>query len=233
VGYRLLNSVRDELGADVACDILDRMASAHVKLCDGQGAEMAWQGSPSLEMPPLDALQIYALKTAPAFEAALHSGLRMAGSIDQYREMIPAFARHLGVGFQILNDLKDWQGDDHNKLIAGQDALALRPTILLALAVQGASETQRAKLEEILKSTEPAELRFDRLRHLFHECGAFDKAEALVEKSRDRAEALADEVQPDELRQLLYFLVDTVLAHEEPKSEPESPLLVSLPIAAI
>jgi hypothetical protein len=33
-----------------------------------------------------------------------------------------------------------------------------------------------------------------------------------VEKCRSRAEALADEVQPEELRQLLYFLVDTVLA---------------------
>ena len=32
------------------------------------------------------------------------------------------FARNLGVAFQILNDLGDWNGDDHNKLAAGLDA---------------------------------------------------------------------------------------------------------------
>ena len=49
---------------------------------------------------------------------------------------------------------------------------------------------------------------------MFEECGVFEKAQALVEKSRARAEALADEVEPEALRQLLYFLVDMVLAPE-------------------
>ncbi|HLQ44872.1 MAG TPA: DUF116 domain-containing protein, partial [Planctomycetaceae bacterium] len=69
--------------ADVACDVLERMAAAHIKLCDGQGAEMFWQSQPTLGFTPLDALQIYALKTSPAFEAALYAGLRMAGPVDQ------------------------------------------------------------------------------------------------------------------------------------------------------
>jgi geranylgeranyl pyrophosphate synthase len=126
LGYRLVNSARGEIGAEAAGDIVDRMAAAHIKLCDGQGAEMAWQNTGDLSLKPIDALQIYALKTSPAFEAALYAGLRMAGPVGQYEEMIPAFSRHLGVGFQILNDLKDWQGDQNNKLVAGQDALSAR-----------------------------------------------------------------------------------------------------------
>ena len=43
----------------------------------------------------------------------------------------------------------------------------------------------------------------------------FDKAEKLVEKFRAKAEALADEVEPTELRELLYYLVDTVLEKGE------------------
>jgi geranylgeranyl pyrophosphate synthase len=145
--------------------------------------------------------------------------------------MIPVFTRHLGVGFQILNDLKDWQGDDNNKLVAGQDALAVRPTLLLALAFEAANPAQRAELDAIINDTGPASLRAGRLRRIFEECGVFDKAHALVEKSRARAEALADEVQPDSLRQLLYFLVDMVLAEES--TEPaiaHSHTLVSLPV---
>ena len=233
LGYRLVSSIRAEAGAEAAADIADRMAAAHVKLCDGQGAEMHWHASPGQVLKAIDALQIYALKTSPAFEAALYAGLRLAGPIAPYEEMIPVFTRHLGVGFQILNDLKDWQGDDNNKLVAGQDAQALRPTLLLALAFEAANASQRAELDGIIQDSGPASLRTGRLRRIFEECGVFDKAQALVEKSRARAEALADEVQPDSLRQLLYFLVDMVLAEES--TEPaiaQTHTLVSLPVVA-
>ncbi|MBM80309.1 MAG: polyprenyl synthetase [Planctomycetaceae bacterium] len=233
LGYKLLNSCRSELGAEVACDVLERMAAAHIKLCDGQGAEMAWGTQSDFEISPLDALQIYALKTSPAFEAALYAGIRMAGDVEKYEEMIPLFSRHLGVGFQILNDLKDWQGDDNNKLVAGQDALALRPTVLLALAMQAADERQRAELDAVLKGDEPDGLRIARLRRVFQECSIFEKAEALVEKSRNRAEALADDVECDEFRQLLYFLVDTVLAPETEEVKPDPSVMVQLPIASV
>lgn len=232
LGYRLVNSARGDIGAEASADIVERMAAAHIKLCDGQGAEMAWQASNDLNLAPIDALQIYALKTSPAFEAALYAGLRMAGPVDAYEEMIPAFSRHVGVGFQVLNDLKDWRGDDDNKLVAGQDAEALRPTVLLALAMQSATEAQRAELQKVVEGETAAPFRVGTLRRIFEQTGAFDKAEALVDKSRARAEALADEVEPDELRQLLYFLIDTILAPEGDEPKPSPDVLVSLPVAA-
>jgi geranylgeranyl pyrophosphate synthase len=235
LGYRLVSSIRADAGAEAAADIADRMAAAHVKLCDGQGAEMHWHELPGQMLRPIDALQIYALKTSPAFEAALYAGLRLAGPIAPYEEMIPVFTRHLGVGFQILNDLKDWQEDNHNKLVAGQDAQSLRPTLLLALAFESATPAQRAELDAIVADRGSDVLRTGRLRRIFEECSVFDKAHGLVEKSRARAEALADEVQPDSLRQLLYFLVDMVLAPEaeEPAIANAAAPLVSLPVVAV
>ena len=230
LGYRLVNSCRQDLGAEAACDILDSMATAHIKLCDGQGAEMAWQNDPDWAITPLDALQIYALKTSPAFEAALFAGLRMAGPVDHYHDLISGFCRQLGVGFQILNDLNDWRGDANNKLVAGQDALALRPTVLLALAMQASDESRKAELRSVYESDEADALRLRRLRRLFNESSVFAKAEGLVDKSRERAEALADEVEPQPLRELLYFLVDTVLAEEEPVPPVDESPLLSLPI---
>jgi len=232
LGYRLVTSARSDIGSDAVADILDRMASAHLRLCDGQGAEMAWLAEPHQHLTPLDALQIYALKTSPAFEAALYSGLRMAGPVAQYEEMIPQFCRQLGVGFQILNDLHDWQGDDYNKMVAGQDALSMRPTLLLALAFESANPAQRDDLNEILRGTDTAGLRLGRLRRIYDACGVFAKAEALVEKSRARAEALADTVEPEPLRQLLYFLVDTVLADEDHVPPVSPQMLFQLPVVS-
>ena len=236
VGYRLLSRDRRELGGDVAVDIIDRLGDAHVKLCEGQGAELRWRSSTDKRLGALDALKIYALKTAPAFEAALYAGVRLAGDAEQHEEAIASFSRHLGVGFQILNDLKDWRGDSDNKLVAGQDALALRPTLLLALALDAADAGQREELERMLAATDPATpSQAMRLREIFDACRVFEKAEKLVDKSRDRAEAVADDITPDAFRQLLYFLVDTVLA-PEPTAEPEPLALAapgSLPIISV
>ena len=109
----------------------------------------------------------------------------------------------------------------------------MRPTLLLALAFDAANPDQRDELHAILNSKEPAAIRLRRLRRVYDACGVFTKAEALVEKSRARAEALADEVEPEALRQLLYFLVDSVLAEEEGPPPIALPFTVELPVLAM
>jgi geranylgeranyl pyrophosphate synthase len=224
LGYRLIARERKGLGGDCASDLLDRLADAHVKLSEGQGAELLWRDAADKGLTPLDALKIYALKTAPAFEAALYLGVRLAGAAEPYEKLIGDFSRTLGVAFQILNDLNDWHADGDNKLIAGQDVLAARPTLLLALALEAAAPAERAELLGLIQAARAAGPRADtgasetveRVRGLFARYKVFEKADALVEKYRARAEALADEAEPAELRELLYYLVDTILQRSAP-----------------
>jgi geranylgeranyl diphosphate synthase type II len=236
LGYRLISRDRKELGAEVAADILDRLAQAHLKLAEGQGAELLWRDAQNKSLTPLDALKIYALKTAPAFEAALYSGLRLAGPADSYEKLVTEFSKHLGIAFQILNDLKDWDGDADNKMIAGQDVLAARPTLLLALALEGSQPAEREEVLALLHQTEQNRRdnpdHVQRIRQLFEQAGVFAKADKLIEKYRQRAEALADETQPTELRELLYYLVDSVLDRQPPAAETEPVSLVQLSIVS-
>src|SRR5207245_6363543 len=69
LGYRLVSRERKNLGGDCTADILDRLAEAHLKLSEGQGAELLWRDAGDKSLTALDALKLYALKTAPAFEA--------------------------------------------------------------------------------------------------------------------------------------------------------------------
>ncbi|MEM7456604.1 MAG: polyprenyl synthetase family protein [Planctomycetota bacterium] len=213
MGYRLASRDRKELGAEVSADILDYLADSHQRLAEGQGAELIWREAKDKCLKPLDALKIYALKTAPAFEAAFYSGLRLAGPADEYLEPVRAFARNLGVAFQILNDLKDWQHDSDNKKAIGTDLLGGRPTVLWALALQGLKDEMREELLSLVEDDCPLspERRVMRARQLFFEAGVFDTAYKLVDKHQQKAEDVADEIQPDELRRLLYYLVDTIL----------------------
>jgi geranylgeranyl pyrophosphate synthase len=221
MGYRLVSRESKALGADVVADILDCLADAHLRLAEGQGAELLWRDASDKRLKPLDALKIYVLKTAPAFEAALFAGARLAGPADQYAEPIKQFARNLGVAFQILNDLNDWEGDDHNKLAAGGDVLGGRPTVLWALALEGLSSAQQEELLTLVNANGagqplPPLGRLERVRALYTQAGVFEAAHRLVEKHRERAEKIADEIEPEDFRALLYYLIDSVLDHGAP-----------------
>jgi geranylgeranyl pyrophosphate synthase len=225
MGYRFVSREAPELGAAVAADILDCLAQAHTRLTEGQGAELLWRDARNKELAPIDALKIYALKTSPAFEAALLAGIRLACPIDDYAEPIRQFARNLGVAFQILNDLGDWQGDDNNKLATGLDTLGGRPTILLALALDALDEDDRQSLLTLLdEQAGDAAEQIQKVRQLYDKAGAFEKAARLVDKHQQRAEMIADDIQPEDLRRLLYYLIDSVL--ERPAAEP--PVVVTL-----
>jgi geranylgeranyl pyrophosphate synthase len=228
LGYRLVSRDRKEIGAEVAADILDKLADAHLKLSEGQGAELLWRDAENKVLTPTDALKIYALKTSPAFEAALYAGARLAGPTVAYDKPIADFARNIGVAFQILNDFKDWTGDEDNKLMAGQDVLAARPTLLLALALEAASPADKADLLKLLhKSGSVSEERVERVRGIYHRAKVFARADGLVDKFRAKAEAIADEIEPAEFRELLYYLVDTVL---EKTALPEEPVTTTFQV---
>jgi geranylgeranyl diphosphate synthase, type II len=236
MGYRLISRDRKTIGAEVAADILDKLADAHIRLSEGQGAELLWRDSENKAITPIEALKIYALKTVPAFEAALYAGARLAGPIEAYDKMITDFSRNVGVAFQILNDLKDWTGDENNKLLAGQDVLAARPTLLLALALEGLNGADREEMLDLIQNAREHAKADDRIaqdtvarvRILFQRAKVFDKASAMVEKYRARAEALADDVDPVAFRELLYYLVDTVLERVENPIENTVNIVVPL-----
>jgi geranylgeranyl pyrophosphate synthase len=228
LGYRLVAKETAALGGSAVADILNCLSDAHLRLSEGQGAELLWRDARDKRLKPLDALKIYALKTSPAFEAALYSGCRLAGPAEAYAEPMKQFARNLGVAFQILNDLNDWDGDNHNKMSAGGDTLGGRPTVLWALALEGLSPEKQAELLSLVTNEQTdAAYRLGRVRQLYQEAGAFDKAARLIEKHRERAEAIADEIQPDEFRRLLYYLIDSVLDHTSAASAPPAVLQIT------
>ena len=211
LGYRLVSRDTESLGAATAADILNKLADAHTKLSEGQGAELVWRDSRDKRLSPAEALKIYSLKTAPAFEAALYSGLRLAGPADQYAEPVAQLAKHLGIAFQILNDLQDWQGDDFNKLTLGGDVLGGRPTVLWALALEGLEDANRHELEQLVAEGDATPRVFKQIRALFQQAGAFQKALKLVDEHRKQAVRVADNLAPEALRRLAHHLIETVL----------------------
>ena len=211
LGYRLVSREAKSLGAEAVADILDRLAEAHLKLAEGQGAELLWRDSRDKRLSSQEALRIYALKTAPAFEAALLTGLRLAGPTETYLEPIGRFARSLGTAFQIINDLADWQPDRHNKLVAAGDVIGGRPTLLWALARENLSAKDLMRLEALAAAVPATDETVRQIGRLYREAGVFDKAGDLVRQCEMSAREVAERLEPPELRGLLVYLIEMVL----------------------
>lgn len=267
LGYRLL-SMPPEKGeiqttemSLAQIDVLRNLSSAHMRLAEGQGAELLWRDRRQRQLLPIDAMKIYALKTSPAFEAALYSGIRLGLAdprcqiggepasdatandvdqsgdavgehdecqIDRFRDAIRVFSRNLGVAFQILNDIGDHYGDEENKGTAAGDLLGGRPTLLWALAIQSSTPEDRQRLLTLVDDDSLSDSQKVRIgRELFDRAGVIDTAMRLVDKHQSRAEQVADDLNIDPLRRLLYFLIDTVL--ERPAiPEKKTPAVVSI-----
>jgi len=234
MGYRLIGREIECIGSAAAAEILNCLSSAHMRLAEGQGAELLWRDGTNKRLTPLDALKIYALKTSPAFEAALYTGVRLAGEATAYAEPIKQFARNIGVAFQIINDLQDWQGDDHNKLSAAGDILGGRPTVLLALALQSLSTEDSNRLLSVMTNDSGISdsARVAVSRDLFAKARVFEQAEKLIDRHRERAIEIALAIEPEPLKRLFHYMIDTVLSEADIKSEhSHEPIVVTHSIA--
>ncbi|MFO8081084.1 MAG: polyprenyl synthetase family protein [Armatimonadota bacterium] len=217
LGYRLIAAQTDALGDGCVADVLARLARAQLALSRGQGAELAWVGREVEALRAVDALSIGALKTAPAFEVALFTGLRASGA-EFDEALIRRFSMYLGEAYQVLNDLEDWRSDRSNKVALGRDVLTGRPTILRAFAMEAGGWDRLAEAGQL----DDAEEIVRRVRALYDDIGAFERARALVDGLRERCLRLAEDASPEAIGELLRFLTRTILRERHESSGARS-----------
>lgn len=56
--------------------------------------------------------RIIELKTAELFRVSCYLGARLSGAVEGYSEAVSRFGRHLGIAYQIYDDLVDYFGDE-------------------------------------------------------------------------------------------------------------------------
>lgn len=215
IGYRLVAERSDAFPSEMVGDLLAQFAQSHTKLCEGQGAELIWRDTRDKQLTPLDALKIYALKTAPAFECALLAGIRMAGRVEPYRQAAVLFSRHLGIAYQILNDLDDWN-DPHDGAMSGKrtqatDLLRGRPTVLWALALQQLEPEDREQLVQLAERGGTDLATIARAVELYTKADVFRTAATLVTKHHAKALEAAESIGEEPMVRLLHFLADAIL----------------------
>lgn len=156
-------------------------------------------------------------KTAALIAAACETGMLHAGGSPAQCEAVRAYGTNLGLAFQIVDDLLDYQGDPgQTGKTVGNDFQEGKITLPLLHTLQRTGRDKRAFLEELLrKSPEKRRQALPRVQPLIAAAGGFaaarKKAEQLVAAAVQELHAFAD----SEARTTLQDLSRYVLTREK------------------
>ncbi len=108
--------------------------------------------------------EMHARKTGALIRAAAVSGAVMAGAAETAIAAVTAYGDHLGMAFQIVDDVLDVEGDARQLgKTAGKDAKAGKPTYPAIYGLDAARQLSVEQHERALAALDAADLRHSRL----------------------------------------------------------------------
>jgi len=83
-------------------------------------------------------LDLFRLKTAPAFEVALRLGAFLGGADEETHDVLRKYSESIGIAYQINDDLEDCkEGSESDDLSKG------RPSVVVAIATSAPRAPRR------------------------------------------------------------------------------------------
>ena len=210
-GYRLLASAN--VSAEQRAQMIRVAAEGQRQLCRGQGAELCWAREPK-PLKPLEVLDIFARKTAPAFEVALRLGSLYAG-VERHEDVVDVLSQYstaLGIAYQIRDDLSDLGEQGETNDIEG-----LRPSLLLAVAHDKAKDETKELLASWWRRQPKEGLTARRVEELYSELEADQRARTLLETYKEEAIRSLRDLENPNLKGLLRRVLGKIFNDTEIK----------------
>lgn len=154
-------------------DIIEAIASITEQMSQGEIEQLAHKGDVSLDQKAY--LEVIRCKTAVLFEGACKVGALLNGSSRVLADRLAQFGHHLGIAFQMTDDLLDYTLDSEALgKKAGADLREGKMTLPLIHALRITSAKDRSWIIDLIQSADFSKQQFKRLIDLLGQCGAFD-----------------------------------------------------------
>ncbi len=195
-------------------EVSEKVAIAMRNVCTGEILQTMQRGDPDIDLPTYR--RVIDLKTAELFQVACFLGARLAGREPEYVEAAGAFGRHLGIAYQIYDDLTDLVGSEEKiGKTLGTDIATGKATLPLILLRDRLPPEEAAQLRETLAGKRDAQV--DRWLDFLDSTGVIDEVrEAIFQEIRSARATLEPFLgNPDAdllntISQLLWNQVDTL-----------------------
>ena len=171
-------------------DVMDTLSNATNVIAEGEVLQLLNAKNP--DVSESNYLDVILGKTAMLFEAATHTGAQLAYASSQQTEALRRFGRHLGVAFQLVDDLMDYTGDLTNMgKNVGDDLAEGKPTLPLIHAMAHAEEDERKLIRKAIRQGNCEQLK--EIQLILQRCGSLDYTYAkAAQETEDALKCLSE-----------------------------------------
>lgn len=185
--------------------LLHLFSKTATEVCEGQQYDVDFEQRDDVQIA--DYIEMIRLKTSVLLAAALQGGAIIGGATADKQQAIYDYGIHLGLAFQIQDDLLDCFGDPETfgKAIGG-DISCNKKTYLMLSALKNANPAQHAEIEKWLQQTAPSAEKINAMKALYVATRAREAAEQAIEEHTRAAVACLrlfnDSAERQQLEQL-------------------------------
>jgi geranylgeranyl diphosphate synthase type II len=179
-----------------------------VEVCEGQQMDMNFEVASHVSVE--EYIQMISLKTAVLLGCSLRMGAVCAGASPSAQEYLYGFGKHLGIAFQLLDDLLDcFPSSDNFGKKTGGDIIANKKTFLWLKAMELSNESERKELLTLAGNKNEQE-KIEGVLKIFKTKGVDKLCRAEADKHTEQAISLLSKVpgKDEHKKQLSAFALD-------------------------
>ena len=180
--------------------VMGILADTTNTIAEGEVEQLINAGDPDISEDHY--LRVILKKTAILFEAATHSGAVLAGAPAEKVEALRLYGRHLGMAFQIQDDVLDYAGDSEQLgKNVGDDLAEGKPTLPLIHAMAHGNKEDSALIREAISHKQ-----VDRLQEIVkivNLTGSLQYTQELAQQHVDKALLSLDTLDESPYRQAM------------------------------
>lgn len=193
--------------------VLHLLSRAAGIIVEGEVDQLSNTGDLSVTMD--DYLRVVSAKTAALFAAASAAGPALYGADQTAQDALYQYGHHLGVAFQIADDVLDYTGDTNAfGKQPGNDFVEGKMTAPVLFALSHAGETERTFWHRTMVDGDQTDADMQTARQYLLQHDAFSKSHTLAETHRDLAVAALTPVRDHTIKAILADLATYAVRRE-------------------
>jgi octaprenyl-diphosphate synthase len=171
--------------------VMEIIANTTNKIAEGEVLQLIAKNNPNSSEQ--NYLQVIKNKTAILFQAAAQCGAILGQADITTEKSLQHYGMHIGIAFQLIDDVLDYDGDTQTmgKNI-GDDLAEGKPTLPLIYAMEKGDNDQSRKIKEVLQQKNVSEKVLHEVIQIVRESGALDYTRKLA---RQQAAAAMDSLK--------------------------------------
>ncbi len=164
--------------------LLQHMADTTNAIAEGEVLQLVRAGDPDTTVAQY--LDVITRKTAVLFAAACRGAAMMSGTSPEREQLLHDFGLNLGIAFQMIDDVLDYEGDPEvTGKAVGDDLNEGKPTLPLIHTMAVGDDTQRRLVATALREKTAAQL--PEILAAVRATGGIDATRTMAIEYRDRA----------------------------------------------